>query len=251
MTAWFDDTNIHFLCDSDGNAIAGQSYSTTGRLYVGPNAVALDTQNSKAENDDLNFSLLFGGVNNTEAVLTVTGFKNTAKDNNIIVVTLVSADGSETRVSNIHVDKVRPGADGKSPVVYNVVPSVNILKKSNDGTFAPTTVGASVRKSYVEDDVVKNAVLTPQQAQTQEGITIYYGYDKVVKTIAAATGTLANGELTPPSTLESFIHFVIAKSDGVILDSQSVGVLMDGESVIMIDLDNENDSMLYEDHGYL
>lgn len=246
----FDDTSMHFICDSDGNQIAGQSYSTVGRLYYGLDSLQLDETASVATSSTVNFVLAFGGTGRKDAILTVSGFKAGAPDVNTVSVKLVSKDGRVTRTATINVDKVRPGADGITPTIYDVKPQATIIKKSANGTFTPSVLLVFVAKTYEEDGVIKRVMLTPSGASS-EGITIYYGIDKLVSTIAAATGTVTDTGITPPSTLESYINFVIAKSDGVIIDTQNTGVIMDGETVIIADLDNESDTMLYDGNDNL
>ena len=72
---------------------------------------------SRAESTMVNCTGVLNVADNTEFILTVTGFKAGATDSNEVKVTLVAADESVSREFIVHVDKVRPGADGKSPVI--------------------------------------------------------------------------------------------------------------------------------------
>ena len=231
VTMWFDDSNIHFICDAEGTPASGQTYSTTGKLYNGGNDVALHASLSKAESTTVNCTGVLNVADNTEFILTVTGFKAGATDSNEVKVTLVAADESISREFIIHVDKVRPGADGKSPVVYNVVPNINVVNKDKEtGVFTPATLAPSVRKSYVDTNgAVAHQMLSASQALSSEGIHIYYRFDAMIQTVTEAIGNMDDGNpLTLPSSMNSYVNFAIAKSDGIILDNQSVSAVSDG-----------------------
>lgn len=231
VTMWFDDSNIHFICDAEGTPVSGQTYSTTGKLYKGGNDVALHASLSKAESTTVNCTGVLNVADNTEFILTVTGFKAGATDSNEVKVTLVAADESVSREFIVHVDKVRPGADGKSPVIYNVVPNTNVVNKNKEtGVFTPATLTPGVRKSYVDaNGAVAHQMLSASQALSSEGIHIYYRFDAMIQTVTEAIGNLDNGNpLTLPSSMNSYVNFAIAKSDGIILDNQSVSAISDG-----------------------
>lgn len=231
VTMWFDDSNIHFICDAAGTPVSGQTYSTTGKLYKGGNDVALHASLSKAESTTVNCTGVLNVADNTEFILTVTGFKAGAIDSNEVKVTLVAADESVSREFIVHVDKVRPGADGKSPVIYNVVPNTNVVNKNKEtGVFTPDTLTPGVRKSYVDSNgAVAHQMLSASQALSSEGIHIYYRFDAMIQTVTEAIGNLDNGNpLTLPSSMNSYVNFAIAKSDCIILDNQSVSAISDG-----------------------
>ena len=231
VTMWFDDSNIHFICDAEGTPVSGQTYSTTGKLYKGGNDVALHASLSKAESTTVNCTGVLNVADNTEFILTVTGFKAGATDSNEVKVTLVAADESVSREFIVHVDKVRPGADGKSPVIYNVVPNTNVVNKDKEtGVFTPAALTPSVRKSYVDaNGAVAHQMLSASQALSSEGIHIYYRFDAMIQTVLEAIGNLDDGNpLTLPSSMNSYVNFAIAKSDGIILDNQSVSAISDG-----------------------
>ncbi len=232
IVGWFDNSNIHFICDSDGNVVSGQTYTTKCKLFKGATPVSLDPSSS-ATGDKVNFTFSISGTNNTEGTLTVTGLNASAELTNDIVVTLVGSNGEGTRVLTVKVNKVVPGKDGESPVVYNVVPSSDVVKKTRENTFTPSVLAVSVRKSYAVDGVIHNDILTPSQASSNEGISIYYKFDSEITDISSADGRLtSNTGITLPTTLTSFVHIVIAKSDNVIIDSQSAGVVRDGSSIV-------------------
>lgn len=257
VTMWFDDSNIHFICDAEGTPVSGQTYSSTGKLYKGGNDVALHASLSKAESATVNCTGVLNVADNTEFILTVTGFKTGATDSNEIRVTLVAADESISREFVIHVDKVRPGADGKSPVIYNVVPNTNVVNKDKEtGVFTPATLTPSVRKSYIDaNGAVAHQMLSASQALSSEGIHIYYRFDAMIQAVTEAIGNMDNGNpLTLPSSMNSYVNFAIAKSDGIILDNQSVSAIsngIDGKNTVRVDLDNENDTMLHNGSGEL
>ena len=231
VTMWFDDSNIHFICDAEGTPASGQTYSTTGKLYKGDNDVALHASLSKAESTTVNCTGVLNVADNTEFILTVTGFKAGATDSNEVRITLVAADGSVSREFVVHVDKVRPGADGKSPVIYNVVPNTNVVNKDKEtGVFTPATLSPSIRKSYIDaNGAVAHQMLSASQALSSEEIHVYYRFDAMIHTVTEAIGNMDDGNpLTLPSSMNSYVNFAIAKSDGIILDNQSVSAISDG-----------------------
>ena len=65
VTMWFDDSNIHFICDAAGTPVSGQTYSTTGKLYKGGNDVALHASLSKAESITVNCTGVLNVADNT------------------------------------------------------------------------------------------------------------------------------------------------------------------------------------------
>lgn len=249
----FDDSNVHFLCDADGVPVAGQAYTVNSSLYIGSSLSPLKSMeetggcsvasNMVGDRPAISFTAQITGTHNDNLQIAINGFDTNAPDNNKLTVTLVSENGQHTRIGVISVDKVRPGKDGESPIVYNVVPGVNTIKK-NGSAYAPTVLTAAVRKSHVDNGAIYNDMLDPLDAFTYEGIKIYYALDKVMTSPAMADGEVPDAGITlAANSVQQYIHLAIAKANGQFLDTQSVAILQDGTSPIMADLDNEMDSV--------
>jgi len=232
VLAWFDDQNIHFLCDANGNPVSGQTYTTNGRVYGGMTPLKLASATIVSDGN-ISCTIAIGGSGNTEAILTVTGFKSGAKDANIIQVKLIttSDNGGYERLVNIKVDKVRPGKDGESPVVWTIVPSVNVMKKLREGGFNPSQFTASIRKSYVATGAIHNDVMTITQAEAADGVKVYYAFDQMITEYSQ--GTKLTGNVTPPNTCMSFIHMLLVNRSNAVIDKQTIGILTDGTGIVM------------------
>jgi hypothetical protein len=177
----FDDSNVHFLCDAEGVPVAGQAYTVNSSLYIGSNLSPLKSMeetggcsvvsNMVGDRPAVSFTAQITGTHNDNLQIAINGFDTNAPDNNKLTVTLVSENGQHTRIGVISVDKVRPGKDGESPIVYNVVPGVNTIKK-NGSAYAPTVLTAAVRKSHVDNGAIYNDMLDPLDAFTYAGIKV-------------------------------------------------------------------------------
>ena len=231
VLAWFDDQNIHFLCDAEGRPVGSQSYTTNGRVYGGQNPMRLASASIVSGNDKVTCSIAIGGSGNTEAILTVSGFTGSATDANTIQVKLKTVEGGYERLVNIKVDKVRPGKDGESPVVWTIVPTVNIMKKLRQGGFNPSQFTVNVRKSWTGTGVVHNDVMTVAQAEAIDGVQVYYAFDQMITEYTQ--GTKLSGNVTPPNTCMSFISMLMVNRSMAVIDKQTIGILTDGTGIVM------------------
>lgn len=115
-------------------------------------------------------------------------------------------------VMNIY--KVRAGGQGQAAVVYSIIPSVNQVVKSFDGTIKPTTVSCTKYKTVGNN----TPVLTTEK-------TLKYQRIGVDSTEQNYTG--------PVTITSSTTSIVFALYDGnTILDKESVPVLVDANGVL-------------------
>lgn len=115
------------------------------------------------------------------------------------------------------------GPPGAAAVVHELRPSANAIKKEIDGKFVPDKISCS--QVSIEGD-------SPPAPSNQ---TISYVTSKNSVPLAYAG----------PITVENWdwIEFVLS-SGGIELDRERIPVLRDGESAVILDLDNQNRQIL-------
>lgn len=128
-----------------------------------------------------------------------------------------------------------PGADGVSPVVYELRPSVNSVVISKAGARTPSSVSCKVIK-HVGTDYIDMSNLAG------DGLTLY----------SVVGSEEASCDVSSPISVGSIdnLKWVLKKS-GVVIDEEVIAFVKDGNdgqatngtSPILLDLDNENASV--------
>ena len=88
---------------------------------------------------------------------------------------------------------------------------------------------------------------------TAYGLTVRYSTTSMPSSASAGTAW-PNGNSVQAATTDQNVHIAMFNSAGTLLDRETVPIIKDGENgqtAVRLDLDNENDSMLYDGRGTL
>ena len=150
--------------------------------------------------------------------------------NTISLVLKASYGGIEyTRNLSITISAIRGGADAE---IFEWMPNVGNVLKKDDGTYSISSVLCTVQR--IKGDSVSN-VTNP----SLYGLTAYYSIDGN----SEQPYTIGSGIDT--STFTRSVRFSLYKGN-TLVDRENILMVYDGSSGYVLDLDNENDSILYD-----
>lgn len=123
-----------------------------------------------------------------------------------------------------HIGNQNP-ADGEDAIVYQLLPSQNVVKVIN-GIADPSTLSCGIVK-----------ITGASAAELLTALPATYTMDYTIDSNTSVDYTL-NSSLSVPTDCHK-ITFKL-KRNGAVIDSEGIPVLKDGESSIVVDLDNEH-----------
>lgn len=158
------------------------------------------------------FSATYKGCEGTieGSRLTITAL---AEDTATVTITATKEGLATTLEAVMNIYKVRAGGQGQAAVIYSIIPSVNQIVKSFDGTIKPTTVSCTKYKTVGDKTTVTDEKTLRYK---REGVD--------------SSEQLYTGAVTVTSKTTSV---VFALYDGsTMLDKETVPVLVDADGVL-------------------
>lgn len=130
-------------CDAGGNVTAGLPIVSTVSLYYGAEAIALDSLSVE------NPAGVTVSSDKSSGKVTVSAIADYTPDAVSVPVTCTGTFGGQSyeRTVYIKINKVKPGADGKNAVIYQLMPSLNIIKVNKNGSYASSSISCGVTKN--------------------------------------------------------------------------------------------------------
>lgn len=206
VIADIDNEMSSVACDATGKVVAGLPLKTGVSIFYGIEQLSLD----KVE-----LSVPAGvTASQKDGIVTVSGITAEAADTLKVGITLYATKGGVqyTRTLTYTINKVRPGTDGKTPLIVELLPSDNSVKKSSSSVI-PSQINC---KLLVRDgDMVKETSILP------EGYRMSYSLD------AAADKTYACGTSLSTSGLSKNVKFSLYK-ENILADVETIPVVIDG-----------------------
>ena len=213
ISAILDDGMQSVACNSSGAVISGLPLTTTFSIYYGTTKLTLDS---------LTVGSLTGvtsSANKSTGVVTVSAITAAASDTIRIPVTGKASykDAQYERTVYLSVNKVKPGADGENAIIYSLQPSVNVIKKTADGSSEVSKVSCRIMKTDGASTVVSS-------------LPAGYSMDYVIDS-GTANGYTPGSDVAV-SGITSKIQFrLYSETSGVVLvDQQTIVVLKDGSN---------------------
>lgn len=206
VIADIDNEMSSVACDATGKVVAGLPLKTGVSIFYGIEQLSLD----KVE---LNVP---AGVtaSQEDGVVTVSAITAEAEDTLKVGITLYATKGGVqyTRTLTFTINKVRPGTDGKTPLIVELLPSDNSVKKSSSSVI-PSQINC---KLLVRDgDTVKETAALP------DGYRMSYSLD------AATEKSYTCGTSLSTSGLSKNVKFSLYK-DNTLADVETIPVVIDG-----------------------
>ena len=130
-------------CDASGAVTSGLPLGCTFSMYYGATQLTLDS---------LSRTSVPGVTSTTDkdtGIVTITAIDSSAADTIRIPITgKATHNGIQyERTVYLSINKVRPGADGKNPVIYSLQPSMNIIKKNSAGNSVIADISCRILKT--------------------------------------------------------------------------------------------------------
>lgn len=203
-----DNEVISIACDASGKTISAGSRDIGVAIYNGQQPVTLN--NISVPSVPSGLSVVTDKVNGKIRISWEQGV-SLSEVSNIVVKPNAIIDGvTYDRTLGVTVNGVRPGADGTSATIYDLIVTLSSIKKYQDGTPAVAVVSATRQKTVGD-------VITPD---TTDG-TFKYKID------GGAEQTYTNKTEIQTSTITTGIEFIF-RVDGKIVDRETIPVVSDG-----------------------
>lgn len=192
---------------ADGKTTSKTTIAITAAMYYGSQKQALTAiQVGSVEGITSSYVL------NTGVVTLVVEKGVTLNERTEVPITLTSSINgkTETRTLKFTLAAVKGGADGKDAVLYDIVTSVSSIGKRKDGSYTVSGVSA-VRMKTIGD----------VSTETTDG-KLKYSID------GGAEVEVANNQTISSDKIGSKIQFFFYNAEGVIVDKESVPMVVDG-----------------------
>lgn len=219
-----DDQMIPF--DSSGTTGDFSSATSQIKIYVGG---VLQTSGWTISQSLDNVTATASTTSIANDTVAVTGFTGTASTGNVTFTCVGTVDGSSVTLSKtFSLIKITAGADGTSPTIYSIEPSVYTLNKNVSNVFNPTSVTFS---AYQQTGTTKEAYSGRIQFFNSGG-TLMNGSGSTTGTPEDTTNRTSR-TFTPPAAWVDTITAKLYPTSTAIsgnqpLDSQTVVVTFDG-----------------------
>lgn len=226
-----DNEMFGVACDSDGKTIAATDKTIRVNMWYGLTALPL-TEITYTAPDSISVT---PNANQGTVRIEISQGTTLQETNNLAIYLTASHEGtSYTRQLNITVSGVRGGADAE---LFELLPSIGNVAKKDDGTYSPASVWCDVQR-------VKGNSVSPVADINQYGLTAYYSIDGGQQ----LPYTIGSG--IQASAFTRSVKFSLYKGNKTTLvDRETVLMIYDGASGYVLDLDNENDSVLFDSNG--
>lgn len=210
----FDNDMIAVACDSEGNVVSGLPVTSTVSMYYGTTKLTLYENPTLGE---------VAGVTATSSVLgtiTITAIDKSAPEVIRLPVSVKAIYQGNTYIRDVTltITKVKPGADGQTPKIYQLAPSVSAIHVNKNGTPSVANVSCGIR--LFEGDSTTTVDSTPY------GYYFAYKIDNANEVRYYANNTIST------SSIVAYITFSLydqRNSSSILVDQETLYVLKDGE----------------------
>lgn len=230
LTSDLDNGMDSLVCDPEGTVLSGLPFTTAAHLWYGANELAVD----KIE---LELPAGVTGTVNTNHI-TITGISKEVSPNiNIGVVVFGTHAGTQYRKRTpLVLNKLLPGSNGETPVIYNIQPSANSVKVDKSGNFDIEEITCSLMRTEGTAIVVSSL---------PDGYSMNYVIDD------RPPVNYIPGDKVSTSLIDKKISFSLYKGE-TLVDMESIPVIRDGAdglSPVYSHIHNSNTSVACDEHG--
>lgn len=250
--ARFDNQMVSIPCDSEGNPLVTVSWTTKAQLWHGSELVEYETVGQ------FHYNIIQSGLSrsltpSTDGIgVTVNGLTGTNDFNTVTVYfyeTAEDASAAATAYNTSHdaaslqvgalawctaiVNRLRRGAQGDNPSVYDIVLSTTAVKVGNDGVCNPSKLYLSVRKTQGTTITQYLVAGNGTSGWTGQGLTL-----KLLVSVNGGTATEVTTFSTEGTPAKSFYAIpnnttaITAElyQGNTMIDAQGVSLTKDGDS---------------------
>ena len=229
-TVDLDNEMASVACNAEGDIVAGLPVTSGVAFYKGAKALAISKVEVEAP-----AGVTCSADEETHAV-TVSAIGKDVPESFGITVTVTALDDNVpvTRSTVMTVLKMKAG---ENATLYQLAPSVNIVKIDKEGNYSESYVACSVRKTDGKNVEILTAL--------PEGITLSVRKDGLAEQAYSLNDDIATDGLSRS------VEFRL-KQDGTLIDTETVPVVADGTdgfTNVIADLDNEMASVACDADG--
>ena len=225
-----DNEMASVACDAEGNAVAGLPVTSGVAFYKGTKPLPISNVAVEAP------AGVTCSVDEETHAVTVSAIGKDVPESFGITVTVTALDDNVpvTRSTVMTVLKMKAG---ENATLYQLAPSVNIVKIDKEGNYSESYVACSVRKTNGKNVEILTAL--------PEGITLSVRKDGLAEQAYSLNDDIATDGLSRS------VEFRL-KQDGTLIDTETVPVVADGTdgfTNVIADLDNEMASVACDADG--
>ena len=225
-----DNEMASVACDAEGNAVAGLPVTSGVAFYKGTKPLPISNVAVEAP------AGVTCSVDEETHAVTVSAIGKDVPESFGITVTVTALDDNVpvTRSTVMTVLKMKAG---ENATLYQLAPSVNIVKIDKEGNYSESYVACSVRKTDGKNVEILTAL--------PEGITLSVRKDGLAEQAYSLNDDIATDGLSRS------VEFRL-KQDGTLIDTETVPVVADGTdgfTNVIADLDNEMASVACDADG--
>ena len=229
-TVDLDNEMASVACNAEGDIVAGLPVTSGVAFYKGTKALAISKVEVEAP------AGVTCSVDEETHAVTVSAIGKDVPESFGITVTVTALDDNVpvTRSTVMTVLKMKAG---ENATLYQLAPSVNIVKIDKEGNYSESYVACSVRKTDGKNVEILTAL--------PEGITLSVRKDGLAEQAYSLNDDIATDGLSRS------VEFRL-KQDGTLIDTETVPVVADGTdgfTNVIADLDNEMASVACDADG--
>ena len=225
-----DNEMASVACDAEGNAVAGLPVTSGVAFYKGTKPLPISNVAVEAP------AGVTCSVDEETHAVTVSAIGKDVPESFGITVTVTALDDNVPVTRNTVMTVLKMKA-GENATLYQLAPSVNIVKIDKEGNYSESYVACSVRKTDGKNVEILTAL--------PEGITLSVRKDGLAEQAYSLNDDIATDGLSRS------VEFRL-KQDGTLIDTETVPVVADGTdgfTNVIADLDNEMASVACDADG--
>lgn len=202
-----DNQMANVATDADGNAVNGLPIVSKANMWYGNQSIPVDKI-------DITFPQGVTGSVDKDTI-TITGVTKDAPLTLDIPLTVFGSYGGNQyhRGSKLSVNKIKPGANGESSAIYQLLPSASSVKVDEEGHYTDSVLTCSVTLTEAKETKTLEAL--------PEGIVIRYELD------GGSESVYTYGTSIPLDGKKKSVKFSLYQNQRLI-DVEDVPVIMDG-----------------------
>ena len=229
IIADIDNEMASVACDQNRHVVLGLPVSTTVSAWYGTTPLALDKIELQTPS----------GVTATADAqtgrITVTAISDNAADTLPVGITIHTTFRGSQYITKLTLT-INKQVSGENAVIYQLLPSVNSVKINEEGQYTDAFVSCKVTMTEGKG--------TYSLSSLPSWLVIKYSYD------GGNELDYAYGSDISFFGKNEFVKFSLYK-DTVLLDRETIPMVIDGQSAVIADLDNEMDSVACDDLGHV
>lgn len=233
VSADLDNEMASLACDSDGNVTAGLPAETTVSMYYGTELLPLDSLEAESP---AGVALTADKETRKVSVTAVEAF--TPDTVSIPITCLATYNGqSIERTVYMKLTKVRPGTKGENAVLYSLVVEPSAVTLADNGRFSADIITCKIVKT--------DGDMTTELESIPQGLSLYYDFGNGLTMQGRYPYKVYTSEFSSQTKGCAF-YLRRLQND---LDIETVPVIKDGNSPVMLDFDNEVVSVACDAEG--